>query len=117
MYKKKVDLNSKAGKYFLAKRAGKTKKESAVVAGYTDHNNTSHIEETKTYQAIEKKYYKDVLLQNITLEEIAIAHAQNITQKGDRGARNKAIEMAVGRIEPQNEPKEDYDKLIVVLKS
>lgn len=115
---KKPDLNTKAGKYFLAKRSGKNKKDAAVIAGYAPHpSNVTQIENTKGYQEIEKYYYKDELLKHVTLSEIAAAHADNIKQDDDRGARNKAIEMAMDKLEPSDSAKDDTDQMIVVIQS
>lgn len=117
-YKKKADLNTKAGKYFIAKKRGMNKKNAAIAAGYNPTHTTA-IEQTKTYQEIEKKY-KDVLLEKITMDEIASAHADNITQAGatsvDRGARNVAIKMAKDWIEPDDTAGDSDDKILVVLR-
>lgn len=118
-YKKKPDLNTKTGKYFLARRAGKNKKEAAIEAGYNP-THTTEIEASKTYQAIEKKYYKDILLQKLSMEQIAEAHADNILQNGeeklDRAARNKAIEIALDKIEPEEAPDDSSEAVVFVLK-
>jgi hypothetical protein len=113
---KKPDLYSKAGRYFLNKKQGLTKKESALRAGYADGQHITEIERSKTYQAIEKHYYKDELLQQITLREIATAHAENIRQDEDKGARNTAIKMAKDYIEPDEKPDDDDERVMVILK-
>ena len=108
---KKPDLNTKAGKYLVAKMQGKNKTEAALTAGYPDGNHTTRIEATKTYQAIAQTYYKDELLKRISLGQIADEQIKNIIQDNDRGAKNKAIEMAINRIEPQDMPTDDTDSI------
>lgn len=108
-------LETKPGKYFLERKKGKTKKDSALAAGYADAAHTSVIEATATYKEIVKSY-KDELLSVISLQEVAEAHADNIRQDKDRGARNKAIEMAYQKIEPEQKDSQEDDRLIVILR-
>lgn len=130
---KKIDINEvdkntkvykRASKYFLGKQAGLTKQKAALAAGYsvpTATNNTNKIEKSAVYQAIEQAHYKDVLLGKITMDELATAHADNITQYGqttiDRGARNKAIEMALSKLEPDKVGNFEDERIVVVLRS
>lgn len=116
VYKKKADLNSKAGKYFLNKQKGLTKTKSAELAGYAQpEKHLQQIEQTATYKAIEKKHYVDVIQDKISLEQIADEHIKVIKQDKDLGAKNKAIEMAVNKIEPDNQ-KPDEEQVLVVLR-
>ncbi len=108
-------LDTKPGKYFLNRKKGKTKKESALSAGYADAAHTSVIEATATYKAIVRSY-KDELLDIIPLSEIAQSHAENIRQDRDLGARNAAIKMAYEKIEPEEVKDDKEDKLIVILR-
>lgn len=101
-------------KYFKARKQGKTKTESSIVAGYPDPNHTTRIEKTKGYQALER-YYKNELLNQISLQEIAEINARNIRQERDIGGSNTAIKLALEKIEPDNKPDQDFDKVIVVL--
>jgi hypothetical protein len=112
---KKPDLESKPGKYFLAKKKGMTKKDAAISAGYADFAHTSIIEKTKTYQAIER-HFKDELLDVISLGTIAKELVKNIKQDKDRGAKNKAIEISLSRIEPDKALTENDDKVLVILR-
>ncbi len=117
---KKADLSSKAGRYLLAKASGKTKKEAQIVAGYKDTNHSFEIENSKQYQVIEQRYFKDVLLSQISMAQIAAALVDNIQQVDsksiDRGSRNKAIEIAMGKIEPDKVTGEEHDKVMVILR-
>lgn len=113
---KKADLNTRVGKYFIAKQKGLNKTEASIVAGYPSPTHTTRIEQSKTYQAIERLYYKDELLQQITLKQIAEEQIKNILQDQDKGAKNKAIEMVINRIEPDGVPYNDDERVIVVLK-
>ena len=114
---KKPDLNTKQGKYLVAQMQGMNKTEAALSAGYPDGTHTGRIENSKQYQVNKKTYYKDDLLSQISMKEIAQAHAENIRQDTDKGARNQAIKMAVDKIEPQDMPDEDNDRVTVILKS
>ena len=113
---KKADLNTRVGKYFIAKQKGLNKSEASIVAGYPTTTHTTRIEQSKAYQAIERLYYKDELLNKITLGQIADEQIKNILQDKDKGAKNKAIELALSKIEP-NEILDDADeRVIIVLK-
>lgn len=121
MPKAKINKDSKAFKYYSAKKLGKNKKEAALVAGYSLSTATqpTAIENTAEYKAIEA-HFKDSLTAKISLDEIADALIDNIKQPDsnviDRGARNKAIEIALNKIEPEK-IKEDIDeKVLIVLK-
>jgi hypothetical protein len=115
-------LNTKTGKYFMARQKGKSKKESALVAGFpesTAAHNTDKIEQSVTFNELTVRY-KDKLLEKITLDQIAEAHADNILQTGqeriDRAARNTAIAMAKDAIEPKDTlPHDEGDKVLIVL--
>lgn len=112
------DLDSRVGKYFISRKKGKSKRESARSAGYSEAQsliNPGRIEKSKAYQELEKIHYKDKLLEKITIEQIAQAHADNILQEDDRGARNKAIEMAIHKLEP-DKVVDDEDRVFVILK-
>ncbi len=121
---KNTQVYKRTAKYFLGKQAGLSKQKAALAAGYsvpTATNNTNKIEKSQAYQAIEQAHYKDVLLGKITMDELATAHADNITQYGqttiDRGARNKAIEMALSKLEPDKLGNFEDERIVVVLRS
>jgi hypothetical protein len=114
-YKKTAKLDTTAGRYFIAKQKTKSKKEAAELIGYNP-NNVSHLEDTKTYKEIEKKYYNAELLKKITLEDIANEHIKIIKQDKELGAKLQAISKALEKIEPQDTPI-DQDAVIVVLKA
>lgn len=114
--KLKLDLNSKMGKYLVATKKGLTKKEAQIVAGYSTPTQSSQIEASETFKAMEKLYYRDRLTQKITLDEIADEQVKVIKQDKDLSSKNKAIEMALNRIEPETSTKEDDDRLVVVLR-
>lgn len=114
--KKKANLNTKVGKYFLLTRKGMAKTKAAVKAGYADGSHISQIESSKTYEVIQKRFYRDVLLEQITLEQLAKEQIKNILQDEDKGAKNKAIEQALKKIEPEDAPKENEDRVMVILR-
>ena len=113
---KKPDLDTRIGKYFVAKKQGKNKTEASIVAGYPTATHTTRIEATKTYQALEKAYYNDELLKRISLGQIVDEQIKNITQDNDRGAKNKAIEMALNRLEPLGMPVNNEEEVVVVMR-
>jgi|GEM_PF-2332862 len=112
---KKPDLNTKVGKYFVARQQGKNKSEASLIAGYSSPTHSTRIEQTKTYQVIQK-YFKEEFLQQSSVEELATELLKNIRQDIDKGAKNKAIELALNRIEPEKIQEDQDDKVIVVLK-
>ena len=114
-YIKKPTLNSRVGRYLLAQKTGKTKEESRDIAKYSHTTHPQTIEQTKSYQQLEERYYKDELLDKITLSEIAKEHIKNIKQDKDRGAKNTAIKMAKEYIEPETEIPEEKEEVLVVL--
>lgn len=111
-----VDMKSKAAKYFVAHRIeGRNKVQATKVAGITDPRNAQNIEKTKTYQILDRKY-AEVLLERIPMEEVAEAHADNIRQKGDRGARNAAIKMLLDKVEPEALQRDADEQVVVILR-
>lgn len=114
---KKLDLNKKPVKYAIAVREGRTKTESKIIAGYQPTTNTTKIERTKDFQTA-VSFFKDELLAKTTMADIATALIDNIQQTGqdkiDRGARNKAIEIALAKAEPEQKTTTE-EKVIVIL--
>ena len=77
-YNKKPDFRTKAGKLFLAQQRGLTDAEASRQIGISPKN-VLELERTKTYQAIQKKF-ADVMLDKITMAEIADAVVDNISK-------------------------------------
>lgn len=118
---KKPNLETKVAKYYMSRKAGKSKKESAITAGYSKNTalgNTNKIEMTQEFQTLQT-YFKDELKTKISLSEIADALIDNIVQKDmkviDRGSRNKAIEIALDKLEPDNKSDYEEEKVIIVM--
>lgn len=112
----KEDLkNTRAGKYLIARTKTKTKKEALELAGINP-SAQSTIENSPTYKALEEKYFKGAMLEEISIQQIAKELTKNITQDEDRGAKNKAIEIALNRIEPDKITEKDDEQVIVILK-
>jgi len=116
--KRKINLDSKPAKYFHALRTGraKTKAEASTLAGYRSENHASRIEQTQTYQELEKVYFKDELLKQTSLVNLAKELLKNVEQDQDRGAKNKAIEIALKKIEPETNTSEEEDRVLVILR-
>lgn len=121
---KKADINTKVGKYFMAVRKGKTKKEAQIVAGYKTDTHATTIEKSSEFKALQTRFGAS-LIQKISIDEINDALVDNIKQidpktgvvgRIDRNARNKAIEIAKDFIEPNNGGSSDEgDKVLIVL--
>jgi hypothetical protein len=110
---KTPDLNTKTGRYALARLKTKTKKEAAELVGMNP-SNVSRVEASPSYQAIVKTYFKDALLSSITMEEMASKLAENIRSK-EGNVSNNAIKLALERVEPETTPSEQ-EKVVVILK-
>jgi hypothetical protein len=112
-------IHTKVGKYFMAVKAGKTKKEAQVVAGYAMDNKSTAIEATDTYKALQV-HFADAFSKKMSMEEISDYLIDNIKQEGatriDRNARNGAIKIALDKLEPEGGNKSDgADKVLIVL--
>lgn len=110
--------NTRAGKYLVARSKGLPKAESARVAGYTENtalHNTDKIEATQVYQALDKKFFRDELSAQITMQEIGEELVKNIKQDMNLGAKNQAIQMALDKLEPDDVGGESDDKILVIL--
>jgi phage terminase small subunit len=112
----KINKSSKQFKYYEAKKLGKSKKESALQAGYSE--NTARIpqviEQSQAYQVIER-HFKEELLGKITISEVADELVKNIRQDVQLGAKNEAIKIALNKIEPEDIP-QDEEQVIILLK-
>jgi len=114
-YHKKPNLRTKTAKYIKAVVSGKTKEDAKIVANYKPTTTTYSIENTKTYQAIEQKYFKDYLEDSIGKKEVADKLASNIKSENG-GISNQAINLYLSRVEPIVQDTKEPDKIIVVLK-
>ena len=113
--KKPLD-NARMAKYFILKQKGMNKKEAQLNAGYSSPaKNSYQIEHSKTYQAIEKRYFKDIIQDQISMPDIVAELKKNIVQDDDKGAKNKAIELAMNRVEPETKVTQE-ESILVVLK-
>ena len=114
---KKPDLHSKIGKYYLAVQSGETKQEAQHIAGYSSDTNSTSIEKSKTFQAIQT-YFKDEMMTQSSMQELAGELLKNIRQDADRSAKNAAIKIALDKIEPTGATNIDIEaeKVMVVLR-
>jgi hypothetical protein len=115
--KKDEMLNTRTGKYFVARKKGKNKTEAKIEAGYAITTPTNQIERSEVFNTLEKVWFRDALLSKITMSDIVDEQIKVIKQDKDLSAKNTAIKTALERIEPESNPKEEQDKVIVVLKS
>ena len=114
----KPPLNTKKGKYFLERAKGKSKKQSALSAGFTPaiaNIATERIENTQEYKKIELAY-ADRLQSKISLNEITDEHVKLIKQDTSPATKLEAIKFAIQRIEPENKPQmNEEDRVLVVI--
>lgn len=103
---KKPDPDTRVGKYFIARKQGKTKTEASIVSGYADCNHTTRIEATKSYKALEA-YFRNRLLSDITINQIIKELAKSIIQDSNQEAKIEAIGKAINIIEPIGNKNED----------
>ena len=102
-YNKKPDLKSRTGKFFINKMNGQTDADAQRNAGYPDIYHAHEIENSKTYQALQTTF-KDELLKQISINDLSAELLKNIKQDTDKGAKNKSIEIALNKLEPDNNP-------------
>ena len=104
----------KAKKYFKAVNEGLTKMQALDKAGYaTTTRNTQAIENTKAFKEVEESF-KQVILKKWSKEDIVNFLKRNAEQDKDKGASNNALKLLMDRIEPQDQPKEVNNKVLMV---
>lgn len=105
-------LQTKTGKYYMARKKAKTKSEAAAIAGISP-TNIVKMENNQTFKALER-HFKDEFLAQTNMQEIAATLKRNMMQERDIGGSNNAIKLALERIEPDTIP-EDQDQQIMVI--
>lgn len=109
-------MSPKIVKYFEAVQTTKTKAEAATIAGYSQpETSTSRIERSADFQAL-KRYYKDELLEQISMKDIAREHLKVLEQDNEMGPKLMAIKMAMEKIEPEAQVSDDDEKCLVIIK-
>jgi len=104
----------KAKKYFKAVNDGMTKVQALGEAGYaTTTCNTQGIENTKAFKEVEESF-KQVILKKWSKEDIVNFLKRNAEQDKDKGASNNALKLLMDRVEPQDQPKEVNNKVLMV---
>lgn len=107
-------LNDRTVKYVKARAKGKNKAESKREAGYAESTTTTDIEKSADFKALTMK---DEILEQIDRTEIAEVLSENIRQRENLNASNKAIELATTRfIEPDKAEKKEQEQVIIVMK-
>ena len=110
--------NTKQGKYLVNKAKGLSKKDSAIEAGYSESTAThavQQIEKSEVYQELERKFFVDTLKEQTSLEEIGEELLKNVRQDKDRGAKNKAIEIVLNKLEPEQKDSSEDERVFVVI--
>jgi hypothetical protein len=98
-YYKKPDMNTNAGKLWLAQQKGLKDSEAARSVGITPEN-VPATEATKTYQAIQERY-ADKIKEAKPMNEVIKEHIKIIEQDADRGAKLNAVKLYIERVEPE----------------
>lgn len=112
----KADLKTTAGRYLIARHKGKNKTEASLEVGI-DPRNSSHLESSQLYQALEKRYFKDEFQDILSVRELAEELKKNVVQDEDRGAKNVAIKIALEKLEPgQILGNQEEERVFVVIK-
>jgi len=111
-YRKTANKTSKTMRYFMAKQNGKTATEAREVAQFSPNYPTTEIEGTKTFQIIEQKYFKDILPETITKNEVAEKLAENI-----RNNDTASIKLYMDKAEPEGIEQKVQDNVIIVFKA
>lgn len=115
----KIDNRARIVKYVINRAKGLNKSESALSAGYPSATHTTAIEKTDTYKEVVKTYFKDVLnteAGGTILSELARELLKVVRQDDDLGAKNAAIKTALEKLEPEDAPEEENDRVVVVLR-
>lgn len=108
--------------YIANKARGLSKHKSAVAAGFSESvsRNPQKIERTTVYKNMTELFTDKLnesliaLTGKIGAAAVADELADNLLQKNDRGAKNKAIELAMGalNIRKDVEPENSSDKVM-----
>lgn len=109
--------HKKRKKYFKKREIeGGTQKEALEAAGYpVKDSHGTRIEQSQAYAKLKRKY-ADILLEKISLDEIADEHIKNIKQDKDRGAKNTAMKLGLDRIEPPESGEIDTGDVQIIIR-
>lgn len=101
-------------KYFLAVKAGKSKRKAQELAGYsTTGSHGTQIERTDEYQKLERTF-RDELQARTTKGELIDELMKVARQDGELGAKNKALEIAMSRLEPIESSEPDTGVMVIL---
>jgi phage terminase small subunit len=110
------NVSPKVVKYYHGVRSGKTKTQAAIDSGYSPQSAASHtsrIEKSESYKNLDK-YFQKVLLNYISMDELAEITSRNARQKENWAASNKAVEIALDQLNRQHTDMLE-NQLVVVL--
>lgn len=122
MPKRKLNLTkeNRIIKYAIERKKGFNKTEAQIRAGYPTPTQSTRIERTDTFKAIEGMF-KDSLLSQMSVDEMMAYLVDNIRQEGqerpDRNARNRAIEISKEIVEPKDAPVHTSEKVLIVMQA
>lgn len=111
---KMPEAGSKIARYYVARKKGKNKTESAFLAGYASNNHTDRLERTAGYKAIDN-YFQSEVLKILPMANLAKLAVRNANQERDLGASNGAVKMILEQIDKQANGGQPDEQVIVVL--
>lgn len=100
-------------KYFKARRLGKNKSQALQIAGYKSNRHAARLEQTKAYQSI-TNLFKELMLEETPLHELAQISARNARQTRDVGGSNAAVKMILDKLDDSDKP--DTSEVVVILR-
>lgn len=121
MTKKKIkpeqpNVHTRIGKYFVARKVkNMTKKDAQIEAGFSGVHHGQRIEATKQYQELER-FYRDVIIEKMSLSDIADEHIKVMKQDKDLSSKMGGIKLALERIEPESAPQKEMEIVSFKLK-
>ena len=120
MKKLNLSKDNRIIKYAIERKKGVSKKEAQIRAGYPTPTQSTRIEASETFKAVEGMF-KNSLLSQMSVNEMMAYLVDNIRQEGqqrpDRNARNRAIEISKEIVEPKDTPIHTSEKVLIVMQA
>lgn len=114
--KPRINMNTKAAKLFVARELENLPAAQAAIKAGISPKNSTNVMKTRTYKDLELKY-ADVIQQQISKSDVIEELIKNVRQDKDKGAKNTALKMLMERVEPEQQKRDEDEKMIVVLRA
>lgn len=103
-------------KYYKARNiSGLNKKESSLAAGYKSSAHASRVEASPAYQNLDK-LFRNKILEQITLDDLAKINIENASQRRDLSSSNMALKLLYERVLDERLSVGDEADMLVLLK-